>query len=133
MNGNKPAAQPLVSVIIPLFNREDIVIETIQSVASQSYDVLEIIVVDDCSDDRGPERVREFADKDDRVSLLAGGAGHCGAPVCRNTGYEQSTGEFVIFLDSDDLLGTSKPREHYILPPVYRIDTEDAQNAILGV
>lgn len=95
---------PLVSIIIPLFNRRPLIGETLASIQAQSYTNWEAVVVDDGSNDGSFAHVQELACKDSRIKLLKRNKEPKGAPVCRNIGISQSKGEYVIFLDSDDLL-----------------------------
>lgn len=88
-----------ISVIIPAYNREYMVGNAIESVLSQSYTNLELIVVDDGSTDDTRNVARSFAD--DRIRLIE--TDHRGAYVARNTGIENSRGEYIAFLDSDDV------------------------------
>jgi teichuronic acid biosynthesis glycosyltransferase TuaG len=99
--------QPLVSVIIPSFNSSSWIRECIHSVLRQSYSNREIIVVDDGSRDGTPEIVREFAD---RIRFLQ--LAHVGVGSARNAAIKASEGEFVAFLDSDDLWEEDKLRKH---------------------
>ena len=94
----------MVSVIIPLYNREGLVLETINSVKSQTYQEWEIIIVDDGSTDRGPEIVEELASGDERIQFIKRQGEQKGASVCRNIGIRASKGDYLIFLDSDDIL-----------------------------
>ena len=66
----KTLNQPLVSVIIPAFNAEIFISKTLESVRYQTYQNIEILVVDDCSTDTISEIVKSFAQKDSRFSLL---------------------------------------------------------------
>lgn len=93
-----------MSVVIPLFNRQGIVLETLRSLEVQSHRKFEAIVVDDHSSDGGPEQVQSFARLDDRFRLLRRDTLYGGATACRNVGLKEAKGDFVIFLDSDDLL-----------------------------
>lgn len=97
-------SQPSVSVVVPLYNRADLVLETLWSIALQSLNSLEAIIVDDGSTDGGAEAVGEFCKSDPRFRLLRRVSTERGAPVCRNAGFESSTGDYIVFLDSDDLL-----------------------------
>lgn len=90
---------PLVSVVIPCFNAENYVAEAIDSVLSQTYPHIELIVVDDKSSDRSAEIIRTYGDK-----LKFKQNNHNGACFSRNTGLALSQGEYVQFLDADDLL-----------------------------
>lgn len=94
----------MLSIIVPLYNREDLISQTIESVSRQTADAWELIVVDDGSDDRGPEIVRGIAASDQRVRLLDRKCSAKGAPICRNIGLKNALGEYCMFLDSDDLL-----------------------------
>lgn len=94
----------LVSVVIPTFNREALVAETLESVRAQTHESWEALVVDDGSDDGTFDAVRAFADRDERIRPLRREREPKGAPVCRNIGLENARGDFVVFLDSDDLL-----------------------------
>lgn len=94
----------LVSIIIPLFNRQELVKETLDSVLAQTYPHWECIVVDDGSTDDSVAVVSEYAARDARFKIFERHRGPKGAPTCRNIGLEKAEGEYVIFLDSDDLL-----------------------------
>lgn len=87
-----------VSVIIPFYNRRQTILRALQSVCNQSVEALEIIAVDDASNDGGGERVqREFPE----VRLLSH-AGNKGVSAARNLGISHAKGEWLAFLDSDD-------------------------------
>lgn len=94
-------SQPLVSVIIPLYNRKHLISRCLKSACEQSYQNLEIIVVDDGSTDH-PEDVLKEWEKDTRIKVFRKPNG--GVSSARNMGIESATGEFVQFLDSDDEL-----------------------------
>jgi glycosyltransferase involved in cell wall biosynthesis len=95
----------LVSVVIPTKNRRDLLLETLASIRAQTYDDWEAIVVDDGSNDGTAECVRALTKVDARIRFLPRASTLPGANVCRNEGLALSTGSYVIFLDSDDLLG----------------------------
>lgn len=99
-------ANSLVSIIIPTYNRAELIEETLHSVKNQTYQNWECIVVDDGSADDTVERVRQMAKLDDRIQVICRDAEPKGACTCRNTGLLASKGGYVIFLDSDDLLAT---------------------------
>lgn len=88
----------LVSIVIPLFNKERFIGETLRSVLCQTFDRLEIIVVNDGSTDSSLSVVQEFSD--DRIIILE--QQNQGVEVARNNGLKHSHGEFIIFLDGDD-------------------------------
>ncbi|HML57764.1 MAG TPA: glycosyltransferase family A protein [Ferruginibacter sp.] len=95
---------PRVSIITPVFNRERVIAETIQSVINQTYKFWELILVDDGSTDETLNIVRGFVENDARITLVIRDRLPKGAPVCRNIGYEQAKGNYIIFLDSDDII-----------------------------
>jgi len=88
---------PLISVVIPAFNREAFLGEAIDSAIVQTYPNIEIIVVDDGSTDRTPEVAAGYGD---RVVLLR--QANAGASAARNTGIGRARGELIALLDSDD-------------------------------
>src|SRR5690606_8180124 len=90
---------PRFSIGIPVFNRERYVAETLRSVLAQEGDDFEIIVVDDGSTDRSMEIVEGFADP--RISIVRNG--HAGGAAARNAGIARARGEFVVWMDSDDI------------------------------
>ena len=90
--------QPLVSVVIPTYNRERTIKASVQSVLDQTYQNLEVIVVDDGSTDRTKDVISAIDDP--RVHLIV--QKNQGACVARNTGIEAAKGAFIAFQDSDD-------------------------------
>lgn len=90
-----------ISVIIPTHNRADILPRAIRSVQKQTRPVDEIIVVSDGSTDNTEEVVKELAEHDGRIHLIAYHPGHNGN-YARNRGLETATGEYIAFLDDDD-------------------------------
>jgi glycosyltransferase involved in cell wall biosynthesis len=96
--------RPLVSIITPSFNRGDIVFETASSIFNQTYPNWEWVIVDDGSTDDSLEVLNGFAEKDDRVKVFKRNREPKGACTCRNIAVEKSLGEYVLFLDTDDLL-----------------------------
>lgn len=96
------AAQPLVSVIVPVFNAERFLRECLDSVLAQTLREIEVICVNDGSTDASPQILAEYAARDSRVrvtNLENGGVGNA-----RNVGMRAARGEFLSFLDSDDSL-----------------------------
>jgi glycosyltransferase involved in cell wall biosynthesis len=96
--------QPLISIIIPVYNREQLIKETIDSVLWQTYSNWECIVVDDDSTDGTWNVLDGFALKDKRIKIFKRNREPKGASTCRNIGIEKSLGNYLMFLDSDDLL-----------------------------
>ncbi|OXN01196.1 glycosyltransferase family 2 protein [Bifidobacterium vansinderenii] len=95
--------QPKVSIIVPVYKAERFLGDCLNSLTGQSHRNLQIILVDDASPDSCPQLCDEWARKDDRVLAvhLTKGAGASGA---RNAGLERADGDYVMFVDSDDLL-----------------------------
>src|SRR5262245_17437256 len=99
-----PDASPLVSIIVPTRDRCALLADTIDSVRRQTYENIELLVVDDQSTDATAEMLARISRDDPRVKLLSLDAPRTGAPAARNYGLSQSRGSLIIFLDSDDLL-----------------------------
>lgn len=93
---------PLISVIVPIYKVEDYLQECIESIINQTYDNLEIILVDDGSPDRCPVLCDEYAQKDGRIKVIHKSNG--GLSDARNAGLDACTGEIVSFVDSDDFI-----------------------------
>ena len=91
---------PLISVIIPLYNAERYIAETIRCVLQQSYSHLELICLNDGSTDASEAIIRQLSDP--RIRYIA--KKNTGVSDTRNQGLQQAKGEFVLFLDADDLL-----------------------------
>ena len=93
--------QPLVSVIMPAYNSEKYIGKSIESVLAQDYEKFELIIVDDGSKDGTKSIAEQYAKNDIRIKLLE--QANQGVSVARNKGLDTATGEYVAFLDSDDL------------------------------
>lgn len=91
----------LVSVVIPTFNRGELIERAISSVIRQSYNSLEVIVVDDGSTDGTAKIIEDLAHQDTRIRSFRHGHNK-GAQAARNTGIRAAKGEWIAFLDSDD-------------------------------
>lgn len=96
--------QPLVSIIIPTYNRESIVGRALDSVIGQTYEHWECIVVDDGSSDATMDVLKTYSLQDRRIQYYLRDRMPKGAPTSRNIGLEHANGDYVIFLDSDDYL-----------------------------
>ncbi len=100
---------PLVSIIVPTYNRSHLIIETLLSVRNQIFDAWECIIVDDGSTDDTITVVTDFIKGDNRFRLLVRPDDRKkGASTCRNIGLENSKGRFIQFLDSDDIISPDK-------------------------
>jgi teichuronic acid biosynthesis glycosyltransferase TuaG len=96
-------AAPQVSVVMPAYNAQKYIAASIDSVLAQDFGDFELIVIDDCSTDATAAIVRGYVERDSRVRLITLPANR-GAPAGpRNLGVQQSRGEWVAFLDADDL------------------------------
>lgn len=97
----KPIAG-LVSVIMPVYNCEKYLDETIESIRNQTYDHFELIAVDDCSTDKSGQIIKQFSEIDKRIKYVKLRI-NSGAAIARNTAVQLANGEFLAFIDSDDL------------------------------
>lgn len=93
-------SQPLVSIVMPAWNRQDLIRLAIESVIAQTYQKWELLVVDDGSTDNTVDVVRGYVSKDSRVKIFTPGRG--GVCKARNHGIEKANGKWVAFLDSDN-------------------------------
>jgi glycosyltransferase involved in cell wall biosynthesis len=94
---------PLVSVVMPVYNAESFVREALDSVLTQEYEPLEVIAVDDCSTDGSAAIVQSYPD----VTYLQQES-NSGASEARNTGIAIARGEFIAFVDADDIVPPTK-------------------------
>ncbi|UPR47542.1 glycosyltransferase family 2 protein [Vibrio cyclitrophicus] len=105
--------QPLVSIVMPAFNAEMFILESIRSILDQSYNNWELIVVDDNSKDRTYNIVEAISNTDQRVQLIKNTTGKKGAYQARNCALDLAKGQYIAFLDSDDTWEATK-LEHQI-------------------
>jgi len=92
----------LISIIIPHFNRTTLLAQTVESVKQQGYRKWEIIIVDDQSEEEEWQQLLQYAS--DKIKIIQRKEGIKGPSACRNLGVIEATGEYLLFLDSDDLL-----------------------------
>ena len=90
----------LISIIIPCFNSEKTLEKCLQSVVSQDYNELEIIIINDGSTDRTLEIIKKFQKKDQRIVVID--QENSGVSESRNVGIKRSSGTYICFVDSDD-------------------------------
>lgn len=96
----KPAFNPLISVIIPVYNGESYLRQCIESIQGQTYAPLEIILVDDGSTDGSGKLCDEYGNADSRIQVIH--QNNQGISGTRNTGLRQCAGEYIAFVDGDD-------------------------------
>jgi glycosyltransferase involved in cell wall biosynthesis len=99
-----PIVQPLVSILIPAYNAEKWIADTLRSAIAQTWEAKEIIVVDDGSTDRTLAIARQF--ESEQVRIVA--HEHQGAAASRNTALSLSQGQYIQYLDADDLMARDK-------------------------
>lgn len=111
-----------VSVIIPIYNVEKFLGKCLTSVCAQTYKNIEIILIDDGSQDDSLKIARDFAQYDNRIRIVS--QSNAGVSVARNNGIEKSTGEYVCFIDADDIV--SDDYIEYLLSLVLKYEAEVA-------
>lgn len=96
---------PLITFIVTSFNYENYVVKTLESIKNQSYENIEIVVVDDKSSDNSVEKIKDFALQNPQVKLkLIEHPENKGQMAAIQTGLKEAQGQFVSFVDSDDIL-----------------------------
>ena len=94
--------QPLVSIIMPVYNCERFLSESIESVISQSFKNWELLIVDDGSKDKSVSIAESYVEKDSRIRLYKNESEEHGPGIARNYGIERIRGKYTYFLDADD-------------------------------
>lgn len=92
----------MISVIMPVYNAEEWIREALQSLKDQMYDNFEVIMVNDGSTDGSEEICREFSETDARFHLMT--QPNAGVSIARNHGIDQTNGEWIAFMDADDVM-----------------------------
>ena len=98
MNGMKE----LVSIIVPIFNKENTIIRCVDSIINQTYSNIEILLIDDGSTDSTPIIYKTLEEKDSRIRVFR--QPNSGPGSARNLGIDKSNGEYLVFVDADDYL-----------------------------
>ena len=101
----------LVSVIMPCFNSENYIEQSIKSVLNQTHTNFELLICDDSSCDKSYEIIQKYSEQDNRIKLLENNYSK-GAPGARNTCLDNVSGDYVSFLDSDDIWKKNKLEKH---------------------
>lgn len=94
--------QPLISIIIPIYNVENYIKECLNSVSNQTYKNLEILCINDGSLDNSLNITKHHSNTDNRIKII--NQDNKGLSAARNTGLRNAIGEYIFFLDSDDIL-----------------------------
>ena len=98
---------PLVTVIMPVYNAERYMEQSIESIIAQTYQKWELLIVDDGSTDSSVQIMQEYCSKDRRIQMILS-TGNEGVASARNKGIQAAKGEYIAFLDSDDLWKAEK-------------------------
>ena len=109
---NKESARPKISVIMPLYNDELYLKNTLDSLVIQKMKEFEVIIVDDCSTDNSYEIANEYVVKDQRFRLIKHNENK-GGGAARNTGMSYAKGDYLLFLDSDDIFSEDLLEKSY--------------------
>ena len=117
------ASIPLVSIIVPIYNVEQYLVECLDSLVNQTLRDIEIICVNDGSPDRCADIVRDYMLRDERILLIE--QENKGLSGARNAGLKLAKGEYVYFMDSDDWL------EHDAMEMCYQAATRDNVDVVL--
>lgn len=97
-------SDPKISVIIPIFNRLELIQQVLRSLQDQTFAEWEALVIDDGSDTETVKSIKQLSLTDSRIQYIRRQAKIKGAPVCRNLGVDLSEGDYIIFVDSDDYM-----------------------------
>lgn len=100
---------PLVTVVVPIYNVEKYLNRCLDSIVNQTYQNLEIILVDDGSLDNCPRICDEYAQKDNRIKVIH--KQNAGQGIARNVGIANATGKYICFFDSDDYIDANMIEE----------------------
>lgn len=109
--------RPKVSIIVPVYNVEKYIARCLDSILNQTYDNIEVVVVDDGSPDASMQIVAQYAQKDNRIKVVSYGCNR-GLMVARDFGFKASTGSYIMHVDSDD----------YIVPDAVAVMLNAAQD-----
>ena len=99
---------PLVSVIIPVYNAEEYLEAAVESILTQNYQNIEIIIIDDCSSDNSWKICCDFSSRFKKVNAFQTASNSGGPATPRNIGIDKARGEYIAFLDADDIWEPNK-------------------------
>ncbi len=103
---------PDISIVMPIYNGEEYIFKSIESIIIQTYFNWELIIVDDCSSDNSRLILNSFAETDSRIKLYINSS-NMGPAYSRNLAIEKASGKYVAFLDSDDIWMPSKLEKQF--------------------
>lgn len=118
-----------VSIIIPVYNGHDFLERCLDSVINQIYKNIEIIIVDDASTDDTKEIIKKYSEKDKRIIPFYQSKNK-GVSAARNTGLKAATGDYIVFLDSDDTITKEAIRRMIDLANKYNSDFIDSYHVL---
>ncbi len=107
----RPHTLPLVSIVVPVHGVEDYIAECLDTLCAQTHDNLQIILVDDGSQDRSIDVMRAYARRDSRIEIIVRRA-TSGPGAARNAGIREARGTFLMFVDPDDVLDRDAVATH---------------------
>lgn len=119
-------SNPLISVVIPVYNTAPYLEKCLESVVNQTYQNLQIIIINDGSTDNSAEICQKFSEKDDRIEFI--NKQNEGVSIARNIGIEKSKGEWIYFLDSDDFIDLNM--FEYLIETVFKKECDVIQFGI---
>lgn len=111
-NNKKSFCRKKISVIIPVYNAEKYLREALDSIIKQSYENWEIILVENSSEDKSPDIIREYEERYQEIHMIKGSGKGPGS--ARNAGLEAAQGEYIVFVDSDDYIPDENVFYQYI-------------------
>lgn len=126
----------LISVIVPVYNAEKYIKKCIESIISQTYQNMELILINDGSKDLSLQICEEFAKKDQRIKVYDRANG--GASAARNTGLTKARGDYIVFVDSDDFVTSTYLENLYLAAKIGNYDIvqcnlEEVNNTKLSI
>ncbi|GAA0434813.1 glycosyltransferase [Lentibacillus halophilus] len=110
---------PLVTVFIPVYNAQNYIESSLNSIINQSYKKLDILVIDDGSSDNTLEILKAFRSQDNRIRILEN-ENNKGIPYTRNRGLNNAKGEYLAVMDADDIAFTDRIKEQVSFMEIYK-------------
>ena len=117
---------PKISIIVPVYNVEKFLAECLDSILSQSFGDFEVLLVNDASEDGSREICERYAKQDARIRILENEK-NLGLSLTRNHGLREAKGDYITFVDSDDLIDSN-----YLMKLFYVAEQEHAEVVSMG-